>query len=146
MEHFFFPMTMTASKWKISLYGLAIFLAGGVAGWVSATHIVPRSAPGLQRMAAHWCWELQKRMNLTPAQVDKVQPIIEAGMRSFRSGMEAQMLTGMTNCNDQIREVLTPEQKVTFVQIESEQVQFIRDRFGEKPKKDETNSVPASLK
>jgi hypothetical protein len=125
------------SKWKISLYLVALFLAGVVTGGV-LTHQIGRrmmmKAMRQDAMAEHWRRDLEKKLNLTPEQSQKIAPIIAAGMNTFRDVLHDQMQAGLSNCNARIAVELTAEQKVTFAGIEKEQQEFIRARFkGDQP-------------
>jgi Spy/CpxP family protein refolding chaperone len=120
------------SKWKISLYLSALFLAGVVTGAILTAQIGRRMMMRVMQpeaMAGHWQHDLESRLNLTAAQSQKIAPIIRDGMKTFGLGMRDQTGLALSNCNARIALELTPEQKIKFAEIEKEQQAFIRSRF-----------------
>jgi Spy/CpxP family protein refolding chaperone len=100
------------SKWKISLYLLALFLAGVVTGAILTHQIGKRIMMKVMQpeaMAERWRHDLKTRLNLSAEQSQKIAPII--------------------NSNARIALELTPEQRIKFAEIEKEQQEFIRSRF-----------------
>jgi hypothetical protein len=118
------------SKLKIGLYLSAIFVAGMVTGGIVTFQAGRHMMPGQADMAAHWCGDLQSKMNLTPAQVEKIRPIINDAMGEFKSRLYADMSLNLSNFNARIAGELTPEQKSKFEQIQKEQQDMIRAAFG----------------
>jgi len=120
------------SKWKISFYLIALFLAGVVTGAV-LTHQIGRKimmkAMRQDAMAEHWRRDLEKKLSLTPDQSQKIAPIITDGMSTFRSVLHDQMQAALSNCNACIAVELTPEQRTKFEKIEQEQQEFIQTRL-----------------
>ena len=117
------------SKWKISLYLLALFLAGVVTGAILTQQIGRRMMMRVMQpeaMAGRWQKDLETRLNLSAAQSQKIGPIITDGMHD-------QVGLALSNCNARIALELTPEQKIKFVEIEKEQQAFIRSRFNHEP-------------
>ena len=130
------------SRKKIVFYLVALFLAGVVTGAV-LTHQIGRrmmmKAMRQDAMAEHWRRDLEKKLNLTPEQSQQIGVIIKDGMGTFRSVLNEQMQSGLSNCNARIADELTPEQKIEFEKIQKEQQEFIRARFkDEKPAASET--------
>jgi Spy/CpxP family protein refolding chaperone len=124
------------SKWKISLYLLALFLAGMVTGAILTAQIGRRMMMRVMQpeaMAGHWQHDLETRLNLTPTQSQKIGPIIVDGMKNFGATLHDQMGLSLSNCNARIALELTPEQKIKFAEIEKEQQAFIRSRFNGGP-------------
>jgi Spy/CpxP family protein refolding chaperone len=120
------------SKWKISLYLSALFLAGVVTGSIVTVQIGKRMMMRVMQsevMASHWQHNLETRLNLTAAQSQKIKPIIRDGMKDFSSVLCDQTCLVLSNCNARIELELTPEQKIKFAEIEKQQQQFIRSRF-----------------
>ena len=120
------------SKWKISLYLSALFLAGVVTGSILTAQIGKRMMMRVMQpeaMASHWQHDLETRLNLTAAQSQKIKPIIRDGMKDFGSVLCDQTCLVLSNCNARIELELTPEQKIKFTEIEKQQQQFIRSRF-----------------
>jgi Spy/CpxP family protein refolding chaperone len=120
------------SKWKISIYLVALFLAGVVTGAV-LTHQIGRrimmKAMRQDAMAEHWRRDLEKKLSLTTEQSQKIAPIIGDGMTAFRTVLHDEMQAALSNCNVRIAIELTAEQRVKFAEIEKEQHEFIRTRF-----------------
>ena len=124
------------SKWKIIVYLSALFLAGVVTGAILTAQIgrhIMKKIMQPEAMAGHWQHDLETRLNLTPAQSQKIAPIIRDGMKNFGSTLCDQMELVLSNCNARIELELTPEQKIKFTDIEKEQQQFIRSRFNNGP-------------
>lgn len=125
------------SKWKISLYLLALFFAGVVTG-ATLTHQIGKrimmKAMNPQAMAEHWKHDLEGRLNLTAEQSQKIEPIIVDGISNFRSALCDQAELVLSNCNARIALELTPDQRIKFVEIEKEQQQFVRSRFNNRTK------------
>lgn len=120
------------SKWKISLYLTALFLAGVVTGGILTAQIGKRimmKAMKPQAMADHWRHDLEGKLNLTAEQSKKIEPILMDGMSNFGSALCYQAELELSNCNARIVLELTPEQKIKFTEIDKEQQQFIRSRF-----------------
>lgn len=124
------------SKWKISLYLLALFFAGVVTGAILTQQIGRRMMMRVMQpeaMAGRWQKDLETRLNLSAAQSQKIGPIITDGMKSFGMTMHDQVGLALSNCNARIALELIPEQKIKFVEIEKEQQAFIRSRFNHEP-------------
>jgi hypothetical protein len=118
-----------ARKLKIGLYLTAIFAAGFVTGTVVTVQVARHMMPGQQGMVERWCHELQSKMNLTPAQMDKIRPIVSDALGEIRNRMSGDMLSSLSNCNARIVLELTPEQKPEFDKIQKEQDDMIRAIF-----------------
>lgn len=127
------------SKWKISIYLVALFLAGVVTGAILTAHIGRRLMMHLtqpEAMAGHWRHDLETKLNLSAAQSQKITPIMTDGLKSFGVMLRDQAGLALSNCNARIELELTPEQKIKFAEIEKEQQAFIRSRFNrETPQK-----------
>jgi Spy/CpxP family protein refolding chaperone len=124
------------SKWKLSIYLCALFLAGVVTGAIVATQVGKRMMMRVMQpeaMAGHWQHDLETRLKLTPEQSQKIAPIIRDSIKDFGPAMCDQMGLALSNCNARIEQELTPEQKIKFAEIEREQQQFIRSRFNGGP-------------
>lgn len=120
------------SKWKISLYLVALFVAGMVTGSILTHQIGKRIMMKAMRpdaMAERWRHDLEGKLSLTTEQSQRIAPIIADGMNTFRSGFHDQMQLALSNCNARIAVELTPEQRTKFAEIEKEQQEFIRSRF-----------------
>jgi hypothetical protein len=124
------------SKWKLALYLVGIFLAGGVSGWVVATKMAKEKAfeaPQPKEIAVSFRDRLNATLNLSPDQGRQIDSILE------RSSAEIQALHGenikrikqaINNRNTQINAVLMPEQQVQFDQMEKERKELWRSKRG----------------
>ena len=124
------------SKWKISLYLVALFLAGVITGGFLTAQIGRRIMMQFRQpeaMAAHWEHDLGSRLSLTPAQSQKITLILTGDMKNFDSFLHDQMSLALSNCNARIALELTPEQKIKFAEIEQEQQAFIHSPFNHGP-------------
>jgi hypothetical protein len=117
-------------KLKIGLYLAAIFVAGLVTGVFVTVQVGRHMMPGEGDMAAHWCRDLQSKMNLTPGQMDNIRPIVNDAISEFKNRVSNDMSLNLSNCNARIAAELTLEQKPKFEQIQKEQQGMIRAMFG----------------
>ena len=120
------------SKWKISIYLVALFLAGVVTGTILTAHIGRRMMMRVMQpeaMAGHWRHDLETKLNLSAAQSQKIAPIMTDGLKNFGVLLRDQAGLALSNCNVRIELELTPEQKIKFAEIEKEQQASIRSRF-----------------
>jgi Spy/CpxP family protein refolding chaperone len=128
---------MTAlSKWKLGLYVLAIFLAGGGSGaliaWKMSRSAAIAPLPPAE-IGARLRARFQSRLNLTPEQVQKIDPMIDQAMHrveSIRQETANQVFANVSNLHQQVLTVLTPEQKATFEELERERRNYLRQKFG----------------
>lgn len=122
------------SKWKISAYLTAIFLAGVVAGsfvgFKAGRHMMFRH-PSPDNMAEQVSDDLQKRLSLTPDQVQQVKTIINDGMSHFHAVIGAEVSASFSNANARITAILTPEQQVKYAEIVKENDRFMRSPTNE---------------
>lgn len=112
------------SKLKISLYLSALFLAGVVTGSV-VTVTIGRQMMSPEKMTSRWRKELETRLQLTPDQVQKIDPILHEAMATFGAQLADQMLISISNSNARIRTVLNPEQQEKLNEIEAQHLQFV---------------------
>jgi Spy/CpxP family protein refolding chaperone len=128
---------MTAlSQWKLGVYVLAIFLAGGGSGafigWqvCRRTPVAPRPPAEIgARLRARF----QSQLALTPDQAQKIDPMIDQAMRrveAIRQETAGQVFANVSNLHEQVLMVLTPEQKVKFEELERERRDYLRQKFG----------------
>jgi Spy/CpxP family protein refolding chaperone len=122
-------------KLKISLYIAAIFVAGIITGMFASYQIAKRMMPSREKMANHWCGELESKLTLTPEQLQKIRPIIDDALTDFKNNLTHELLASLSNCNARVAMELTPEQKEKLEQFQKEQVEFIRSRFDGDSKK-----------
>jgi Spy/CpxP family protein refolding chaperone len=123
-------------KQKLAAYVVAIFLAGGGTGalitWQTCQGraIAPLSPAEIgARLRARF----QSRLDLTPQQVNKINPLIDQAMRqveSIRSETASHVFANVSNLHEQVLLVLTPEQQAKFEQLERERREYLRQKFG----------------
>ena len=118
------------SKLKIGLYLAAIFAAGFVTGVFVTVQVARHMMPDQAQMAARWCKDLQSKMSLTPAQVEKIRPVINVTLNNLRNRLSGDMLQSLSNCNALITVELTPEQKPKFDEIQKQEYDMALTIFG----------------
>ena len=124
------------SKWKLGLYVLAIFLAGGGSGAFIAWQVCRRTpvAPvPPAEIGARLRARFQSQLALTPDQARKIDPMIDQAMRrveDIRKETASHVFANVSNLHEQVQEVLTPEQKVKFEALERVRRDYLRLKFG----------------
>jgi Spy/CpxP family protein refolding chaperone len=124
------------SKRKLSCYVLALFLAGAGTGALISWQVCRRApVPSLPpaEIGARLRARFQSRLDLTPDQVQKVNPLIDQAMRrveAIRTETANHVFANASNLHEQVLLVLTPEQKVKFEELERERLAFLRQKFG----------------
>ncbi len=117
-------------KWKLGLYLLAIFMAGGLSGGLVTLKLVtsrfPFGRPGDGGPAALWVEGLRKRIDLTPEQTKQITPIVTAATDDFIKTVTGQMLSAANATNARILPLLTPGQREKFLKLTQEQEEMIR--------------------
>ena len=125
------------SKWGTIGYAAAIFVAGGISGGALGVYetrsqlFVP---PRQQEMASHLLQRLKARLDLTPEQVAKITPIIErtaADIRSIRMETAVRINRVFDDSYAQVSAILTPEQRVTFDQIQRQRREVMQRHWDE---------------
>jgi Spy/CpxP family protein refolding chaperone len=123
-------------KWRLGLYVLAIFLAGGGTGaFITWRTCQGRAAmpPSPVEIGARLRAQFQSRLDLTPEQVSKINPLIDQAMHrveAIRTDTASHVFANVSNLHEQVLLVLTPEQKAKFEQLERERRDYLRQRFG----------------
>jgi hypothetical protein len=123
-------------KWKLGLYVLAIFLAGGGTGAFITWRICEgRAVTPLPpaEIGARLRARFQARLDLTPEQAGKINPLIDQAMRQvevIRKDTASHVFANVSNLHEQVLLVLTPEQKAKFEQLERERRDYLRQKFG----------------
>jgi len=128
---------MTAlSKWKLGVYVLAIFLAGGGSGaliaWQACRRMPVAPAPPAE-IGARLRARFQSQLALTPEQVQKIEPMIDQAMRrveAIRKETASCVFANVSNMHEQVLTVLTPEQRVRFEELERERRNYLRQKYG----------------
>jgi Spy/CpxP family protein refolding chaperone len=75
----------------------------------------------------------QSRLNLTPEQVTRINPLIDQAMRQvevIRHETASHVFANVSNLHEQVLLVLTPEEKAKFEQLERERRERLRLKFG----------------
>ena len=133
-------MTSVSNR-KLALYLLGIFLAGAGSGALVAWQVSRRTpvAPlPPAEIGARLRARFASQLNLTPDQVQKIDPMIEQAMRrveAIREETANHVFANVSNMHEQVLTVLTPEQKTRFEEFERERRNYLRQKFGP-----ETNS------
>jgi Spy/CpxP family protein refolding chaperone len=123
-------------KWKLGLYVLAIFLAGGGTGaFITWRTCQGRAAtpPSPAEIGARLRAQFQARLDLTPEQAQRINPLIDQAMRQvevIRTETANHVFANVSNLHEQVLLVLRPEQKAKFEQLERERRQYLRQKFG----------------
>jgi Spy/CpxP family protein refolding chaperone len=123
-------------KWKLGLYVLAIFLAGGGTGaFITWRTCQGRAAtpPSPAEIGARLRAQFQSRLDLTPEQMSKINPLIDQAMHrveAIRTDTASHVFANVSNLHEQVLLVLTPEQKAKFEQLERERRDYLRQKFG----------------
>ena len=123
-------------KWKLSLYVVAIFLAGAGSGalitWRACQHRVVTPLPPTE-LGARLRGRFQSQLALTPEQARKIDPMIDQAMtrvQAIRTETANHVFANVSNLHEQVLLVLTPEQKAKFEQLERERREYLRQKFG----------------
>ena len=124
------------SKRKLGVYVLVIFLAGvgsgALIGWQMCRRMPVAPVPPAE-IGARLRARFQSRLNLTPDQVQKIDPMIDKAMRQvevIRKETANHVFANVSNLHEQVLVVLTPEQKVKFEELERERRDYLRQKFG----------------
>lgn len=112
-------------RWKIVLSFVAVFLAGALVGGAVTLRLAhehffrpPRPAD----MVAHIIKELRTELELTPEQVEKIQPIVEkstAEAEQYRHQIFQRLQTIFDASDDAIKAQLTNAQITKFEQLKA---------------------------
>ena len=128
---------MTAfGKQKLAAYVVAIFLAGAGSGALIAWHVgrrTPVTPLPAAEIGARLRARFQSRLDLTPEQVQKINPMIDQAMRRveiIRGETASHIFANVSNLHEQVLLVLTPEQKAKFEQLDGERREYLRQKFG----------------
>jgi Spy/CpxP family protein refolding chaperone len=123
-------------KRKLAAYVVAIFLAGAGSGALIAWQVcrrIPVTPLPAAEIGARLRARFQSRLDLTPEQVTKINPLLDHAMRQIeviRSETAGHVFANVSNLHQQVLLVLTPEQKAKFEQLERERREYLRQKFG----------------
>jgi len=144
----------STSTTRLLLYILALFVAGGATGAMIAAKITKdrmfRTPSGLE-LASKMRDKLACRLQLTPEQLEKVDPIIRdaaAQMQALHRDWMKRIGQITKERNARMAPVLTPEQQIKLEEMENERQEFIRKKCrpksnGGKDGDDRVNDVRA---
>ncbi len=119
-------MITAFAKSKAVAYVVSIFLVGGITGGVVAVGVnrhAQSAQPHSHDIATHLRDRLTSSLDLTPEQLQQVNPILEKSSEEIQKiHAETMERVGgvMTGSYDQISALLTPEQKVKLEQMQNE--------------------------
>jgi len=122
------------SKWKLALYLGALFVAGGVSGWVVAAKMAKERAfapPRFEEFATKMRVQLHEKLSLTSEQQEQLDAIIEQNskeMNAVHVEFMKRIRSGMSNRTARINAILTPEQQQKFEALEKERMEQWRRR------------------
>lgn len=117
------------SKWKLALYLVALFVAGGVSGWVVAAKMAKERAfapPRFEEFATKMRVQLHETLSLTPEQQGKLDAIFEESSKEMNvahGDLMKRIRLGMSNRTARINAILTPEQQKKFEALEKERME-----------------------
>ena len=117
-------MMSVFSKWKIPVYLVAIFCAGGVSGWMLGARAAKEklfSPPDQRDISSHMRDRLHSKLDLSEDQGKKVDALIDKNSREMQvihSDCMKKIHLGMTSFNAQLKAILTPEQQEKFDEME----------------------------
>jgi len=117
-------------RWKIVLAFVAVFLAGVIAGGVTALRVVPPPFHGLPdptKLAASLLRRLNSDLALRPEQVADIQPVLQRSAEkaaAFHREFIHSMDDNMDACDAEIERYLDPEQKAKFAAIRAKRPHF----------------------
>ncbi len=123
-------------KRKLAGYVLAIFLAGAGSGALVAWQVsrrIPVAPPTPAEIGARLRARFQARLDLTPEQRQKVDPMIGQAMarvETIRQETASHVFANVAKLHEQMLTVLTPEQKTKFEELERERRTYLRQKFG----------------
>jgi Spy/CpxP family protein refolding chaperone len=123
-------------KRKLVFYVLAIFLAGAGSGALVAWQVsrrLPVAPLTPAEIGARLRAQFQSRLDLTPEQRQKVDPMIDQAMlrvETIRQETASHVFANVSQLHEQMLPVLTPEQKTKFEELERERRDYLRQKFG----------------
>ena len=125
--------------WKLVLLLIGIFAAGVVAGGFVAMrymrHSMPRP-PSPEQWGPARLKKLSERLSLTPEQEEKIRPIMKRDMDDLgrvRTSSFAEGKRIFERMEHDIAEVLTPEQREKFEQMNREMREHVQKFMKERP-------------
>lgn len=121
--------------WQVCLVLVAIFVAGGISGGLVAFQIARRHAPPPPGVwIARRIENVARELQLTPAQMERVQPIVKRNVEELTKLSRQSMHTVhemLERMETEIGAELTPEQRTRYEQILKERRE-VRRRMQER--------------
>jgi Spy/CpxP family protein refolding chaperone len=123
-------------KRKFATYVLVIFLAGAGSGALVAWQVsrrMPVAPLTPAEIGVRLRARFQTRLDLTPEQRQKVDPMIDQAMlrvETIRQETASHVFANVSQLHEQVLTVLTPEQKTRFEELERERRDHLREKFG----------------
>jgi Spy/CpxP family protein refolding chaperone len=119
-------------KWKLAFAFLLVFIAGVTTGGLLSTHHIkrhflgpPHSGDVSGRMREH----LQKELDLTPEQMVKIAPIVDATsakLDAIRVETAERVRKVMEDSKSEIAPQLTPEQQKKLQELKQKHIKILR--------------------
>lgn len=123
------------SQSKIVLYLAVIFVAGGITGTVIAWGSAKRKMlqpPSMEKVCSFMEDKLKSRLDLTPEQMAKIQPILNqtaCEMKAIHAQTLEQIDRTIQKANEQIAKELNAEQRRKLEEMEIERREFMQKRL-----------------
>jgi hypothetical protein len=140
-------MTRPAA-WKVLLYTAALFIAGAVCGAMVMSHLTPVTQPlklgRTSEIAAKLRARLDARIQLTPAQQEKFEPLIlktSADLESIHKDCLDRISAALDQLHVDMRPDLTPDQQQLLTGLETERRQLMLQKYNYSYCAASTNSV-----
>ena len=117
--------------WKVVLALTALFLLGAATGTVITLKVVKRVIEGRtnpERMSQSLLQEYQRRLRLTPEQIERIRPILQRTGREMwelRTEMAGRTFQVIRLSHEEISAELLPEQREEFARVNKE----MRERY-----------------
>ena len=117
--------------WKVVLALVALFLLGAATGTVITLKVVKRVIEGRtnpERMSQSLLQEYQRRLRLTPEQIERIRPILQRTGREMwglRTEMAGRTFQVIRLSHEEIAAELQPEQREEFARVNKE----MRERY-----------------
>jgi hypothetical protein len=127
------------TRWKIIGSMAGLFLLGAISGGLVVWHGWRSVGPPEEKWTATTLADYERRLQLTPAQVQKLKPaFIEAGhaLKAVRLQIAQQVLAATKQLNDTVEPELTSAQKPLFEALLRERKQYreqLQQRLGTHP-------------
>ena len=130
----------SALKWKLAFAFLLVFVAGVTTGALFSTHHIkrhflgpPHSGDVSGRMREH----LQRALDLTPEQAEKIGPIVDATsarLEAIRVETAERVRKVMEDSKEEIAPLLTPEQQTKLQELKQRHIRILKHHgFGPPP-------------